>query len=269
MQFSPIIKSILSDASVIAQTNFGKVTASVKQGDNNQVLTKTDLEIGRLIVDRIKLTYPSHSIIDEEAGVIDNNSNFTWVIDPIDGTSNFVAGVPTYGIMIGLLDNGTPIAGGIALPYFGDIYWAEKGYGAYKNKTKIHVTTEEKLSQTLVSYGIDGYPEHPDLTKKECDVLARIIVKIRNLRTSNSCFDAAMVASGKYGGWLNKTQKIWDHVAEHILIEEAGGIYTDFYGKTINYLNPTKRIDEKFSVCAASPILHRELQKTILSNSDS
>ncbi len=164
--FPPIIKSILSDASATAQTNFGKVTASVKQGDNNQVFTKTDLEIGRLIVNRIGLEYKSYSIIDEEAGVIDNNSNFTWVIDPIDGTSNFAMGVPTYGIMIGLLESGMPIAGDIALTYFGDIYWTEKGYGAYKNKTKIHVTTEEKLSQTLVSYGIDAYPEHPDLTKK-------------------------------------------------------------------------------------------------------
>ncbi len=72
-----------------------------------------------------------------------------------------------------------------------------------------------------------------------------------------------MVASGNHGGWLNKTQKIWGHVAEHILIEEAGGIYTDFYGKTIDYSSPTKRVDEKFSACAASPVLHAQLQEIV------
>lgn len=263
MQFSSFIKSTLSEAVGVARANFGKVQSSIKQGDNNQVLTQTDLEIGRLIVDSITSAFPSHSIIDEEAGVIEKMSHYTWVVDPIDGTSNFAAGLPTYGIMIGLLEGGVPIAGGIALPYFNDIYWAEKGMGAYRNDAKMYVSKEKNLSNVLVAYGIDGYPSSPEITKKECVVLSDIIVKIRNLRTSNSCFDAAMVARGNYGAWLNQTQKIWDHVAEHILIEEAGGLYTDFYGRKIDYSNPTKRVGEQFSVCAASPTLHAELQKII------
>lgn len=263
MEFSLFIKNTLSEALVIARNNFGKVSSTVKPCDNNQVLTETDLEIGTYIVNKITSRFPTHSVIDEEAGVIDNSSEFTWVVDPIDGTSNFAVGIPTFGIMIGLLKGGTPVAGGIALPYFEEIYWAEKGNGAYCNDVKIHVSKEKSLSNVLVAYGIDGYPNNPEITQKECVVLSDIIVKIRNLRTSNSCFDAAMVAGGKYGAWLNQTQKIWDHVAEHIIIEEAGGLYTDFYGRKIDYSSPTKRVNEKFSVCAASPALHAELQKVI------
>jgi len=263
MEFSLFIKNVLSEVSVTARNNFGNVSSTGKPDDTNQVLTETDLEIGTCIVNKITSTYPTHSVIDEEAGVIEHSSEFTWVVDPIDGTSNFAAGIPTYGTMLGLLKDGIPIAGGIALPYFEEIYWAEKDKGAYCNDVKINVSKEKSLSNVLVAYGIDGYPNNPEITQKECAVLSDIIVNIRNLRTSNSCFDAAMVAGGKYGAWLNQTQKIWDHVAEHIIIEEAGGLYTDFYGKLIDYSNPTKRINEKFSVCAASPTLHAELQKVI------
>ena len=127
MNFQDFIVCTLQDAAKIANTSFGKVGSTTKEGDNNQVLTKTDLEVGKLIVDRICKVYPEHNIIDEEAGVINNNSQFTWVIDPIDGTSNFANGLATYGIMIGLLDGDKPIAGGIALPYFSEVYVAQKG----------------------------------------------------------------------------------------------------------------------------------------------
>jgi myo-inositol-1(or 4)-monophosphatase len=257
------ITAVLADASVVANANFGKVSGGVKPEDNNQVLTATDIEIGELIVSRAKSEYPNWNIIDEEAGVIDNGSEYTWVIDPIDGTSNFANGVHTYGIMIGLLREGTPMAGGIALPYFDEIYVAEKGKGTFCNGQAVKVTQETELLNCLVAYGIDGHQEDPDLTTQEATMLARIILGIRNLRSSNSAYDAALVANGKYGAWLNRTSKIWDNVAQHIIIEEAGGIYTDFFGNAMDYSNPTKRAHENFTVCAGAPSLHAQLQTII------
>jgi len=98
--------------------------------------------LGKNLITKISQAFPEHNIIDEEVGVIDNNSNYTWVIDPIDGTSNFANGVPTYGIMLGLLENNIPIAGGIALPEFSEIYVAEKGTGAFCNGEKVQVSSE-------------------------------------------------------------------------------------------------------------------------------
>ena len=110
MEYKDFIVETLKSVAEIANRNFGKVSGTVKKEDSNQVLTKTDIEIGRTIIKRIEKAYPNHNIIDEETGAIDNNSQFTWVIDPIDGTSNFAEGVPLYGVMVGLLKENLPIA---------------------------------------------------------------------------------------------------------------------------------------------------------------
>ena len=262
-QYKDFILAVLDEASAIATRSFGKVSGTTKPEDNNQVLTETDVEIGNKIVAAIKAKYPEHNIIDEEAGVVDSNSAYTWVVDPIDGTSNFANGIPAYGIMVGLLKDATPIAGGVALPSFGQIYVAVKEGGAFCNGSPIHVTTESKLLNTLVAYGIDGHQESPQITADETALLSKIILEIRNLRSTNSAYDFMLVADGRYGGYLNRTSKIWDNVAPQIIIEESGGIFTDFFGKPVDYTNPLSKVGENYTMCAAPPELHRQLQQII------
>ncbi len=264
MDYKSFIENSLKEASKIANDSFGKVSATTKAGDNNQVLTETDLAIGKFLIQKIKQVYPDYNIIDEESGIIDNHSEYTFVIDPIDGTSNFAVGVPTYGIMMGLLKNETPIAGGFIIPPTGDLYLAEKGNGTHLNGKQIFVTKEQNLLNCLVAYGIDGRQDNPEFTKNETKLLGEIVLNIRNLRTSGSePIDVGFVASGKYGARLNQYGKIWDVVAPQIIIEEAGGIFTDFWGKPIDYTNPLTKTDQNFTVCAASPKLHMQLQKII------
>lgn len=263
MNYSEFIIANLKQASEIAYANFGKVTGTTKPEDNNQVLTETDIAIGKFLVDAVKKTFPDHNIIDEEAGVTDNNSEFTWVIDPIDGTSNFAKGLPHYGIMIGLLKDNMPIAGGISLPYFQQIYSAEKNNGAFCNSQPMYVSKNSDLLSSLVAYGIDGHQENPEITYTESKTLAEIILNIRNVRTSNSAFDMAMVAVGKYDAYLNRTSKIWDNVAPQIILEEAGALYTDFFGKPIDYSHPLQKMAENFTVCAAPKEIHTKLQEII------
>jgi myo-inositol-1(or 4)-monophosphatase len=247
----------------LPKKTLAKLLAPLKKEDNNQVLTETDLAIGKCIVEQIQLQYPTHNVIDEEAGVIDKKSQFTWVVDPIDGTSNFANGLPTYGLMMGLLDGATAIAGGIMLPAFDQLYVAQKGQGAFCNDQPIHVTLEPKLLSSLVAYGIDGHQEDPARTHKEAAVLAEIILCIRNLRTTNSAYDMAQVPAGRYGAFLNQTTKIWDNVAVQPIVEEAGGIVTDFWGKTMDYSNPLQKATQNFTICAGSPALHQALQEII------
>ncbi|MBI5151424.1 MAG: inositol monophosphatase [Candidatus Pacebacteria bacterium] len=257
------ISQTLDAVSRIAHDNWGKVAETVKQGDNNQVLTETDLAVGKEIIQRIQKVFPDYNIIDEEAGVIDRESRFTWVVDPIDGTSNFVAGLPTYGIMVGLLDGDIPIAGGIALPAFSQLFIAEKSFGTTCNGVKIRVTEKTDPLSILVAYGIDGHQEDPQRTVKEVEILGKIILGIRNLRTTNSAYDMAHVADGKYGAFLNQTTKIWDNVAVQPIIEEAGGVVTDFWGKPMNYSRPLERAQENFTICMGAPGIHAKLQDII------
>lgn len=263
MTHKDFISQSLREAAKISTASFGMVAAEIKGTDHNQVLTQTDIKIGNLLVSRIKDAFPNHTIIDEESGVIDKKSSYTWVVDPIDGTSNFASGLPMYGIMLGLLENDTPIIGGVILPAFNEFYYAEKGNGAYCNDKKIEVTQETNLLKCLAVYAIDAHQESPDLTNKECLLLRDIVLHIRNYRVSNCCFDQMMVAKGRYAAWLNRTSMIWDNVAPQIIIEEAGGMYTDFIGRKIDYSHPITKADKNFTVCAAPHALHKTLQKII------
>lgn len=263
MQHREFVYSALQEASRIARANFGRVSMFTKPDDNNQVLTISDVEIGKSLVQAIQERYPNYNVVDEELGIIDGQSEYTWVVDPIDGTSNFASGIPTYGIMIGLLKHDEPIVGGVALPQFNEVYYAEKGFGATCNEEPITVTSEQALLSSLVAYGIDGHQERPQLTFEECILLASIILNIRNLRSSNSVFDTALVAKGAYGAEINRTSKIWDNVARQILIEEAGGLYTDFFGKPIDYARPLDKLTTNYEYCAAAPKLHQSLQRVI------
>jgi myo-inositol-1(or 4)-monophosphatase len=267
MEYKNFITQSLEEASEIAKNSFGKVTATTKEGNNNHVLTETDMAIGKLLINKVLTQFPEHNIIDEEAGVIDKKSDYTWVIDPIDGTSNFAHNTPLYGIMLGLLKNGIPIAGGFSMPHFQEIYVAEKGHGAYCNSQKLTISNEIDITKTIIAYGIDGHPQNPQLTKDECMLLAELILNIRNLRMSNSLFDFAMVAKGNYSAFLNRSSKIWDNVAPQIIIEEAGGMYTDFFGIQIDYSNAISQSQDNFTFCAAAPAIHSQLLKIIQSQS--
>lgn len=263
MDYQPFLQAMLEESSKIANKRFGKVSGILKDGDSNQVLTEADLAIGKFIIEAIKKDFPEHNIIDEEAGVIDNKSEFTWVIDPIDGTSNFEKGIFAYGVMIGLLWKNIPYAGGIALPAFSQIATAQKDKGAFSDNKKLAVTNEKKLLNVLVAYHIDGHQEYPNQTRDEVKVLGEIILAIRNLRIFESCLDTILLVQGKIGGYLNRTSKIWDNVAPQIIVEEAGGLYTDFFGKPIDYSQPLTRVRQNFTACAAAPQLHMQLQAVI------
>lgn len=264
MNYKAFITSVLNEASHIANEKFGKVAGTTKPGESKQVLTEADLVIGKLIVERIKKEYPDYNVIDEEAGVIDNDSEFTWVVDPIEATSNFAAGLPQYGIMIGLLENDKPIAGGIIVPAYKKLYLAEKEKGATCNGMLMHVTNEKDLNNVLIAFSADGHPEDPERTRRDYACLAEIALAARNTRNNNcEAVDTMYVAEGRYGGRINLASKIWDNVAPQIIIEEAGGVYTDFSGKPIDYSKPLTKAKQNFTMCAASPVLHKQLQDII------
>jgi myo-inositol-1(or 4)-monophosphatase len=263
MNYSGFIEKTLKSASEIANKNFGKVKGTTKSGDNNQVLTQTDLEIGKFIISEIEKEFPEYNVIDEEAGVIDRSSNFTWVVDPIDGTSNFANGIPTFGIIIGLLGKDVPIAGGVALPRFDRIITAEKGKGAFEGNNKLQISNEPELKKSLIAYGIDGHQENPNLTRDESKIITELVLNIRNLRSSNSVFDSVMVMQGSYGAYMSRTSKIWDNVGQHIIIEEAGGVYTNYFGEKCDYSEPLKKAGMTFNCCFGASQIHEQIQELI------
>ncbi|WP_370942068.1 inositol monophosphatase [Amycolatopsis sp. cg5] len=258
MNHLPFLDSLLREAAARLPRTPGASTT--KPGEPSQVVTAADHEIEELLTTRIRAAYPGYGILGEETGLHGENTRATWVIDPIDGTSNYAAGSPLFGIMAGLLVDGVPVAGGIALPALGEFYLAQCGEGAFRDGTRFRAPAATDLGASLIAYGIDGDSE---FAQEDFRIAAVLATRCRGLRMANSCFDLIQVATGAYGASLNRATRIWDSVAPHVLLEEAGITYTDFAGAPLDYTPLARAIDTNFTICTAAPGLHSLLQDVI------
>lgn len=256
------LESLLKEAGELALSFPPRVRARVKDADPNQVVTEADIAIGNHIRHRVRDEHPGDSIIDEEAGAVLGKSSITWIVDPIDGTSNFAAGSPLYGIMVGVLEHGEPLAGGVTLPALSETYVAAVGHGAYLDGTRLKINPHGNLAQELVAYGMDVHPSEIDL---DCQILNGIANQCRGVRISNSIFDCMMVAKGAYGGFMHRRNRIWDCVAGQIIIQEAGGVFSSMAGDAIDYKDPLTRTEETFSILACVPGFHQTMTNTVMS----
>lgn len=265
LEIGRFITDSLSEASEIARLYHGNVTGNMKPGDDNQVATKGDWMNAKFLRHVIHGHFPYHNLIDEEFGIVNKDSDYSWTIDPIDGTANFEVGNPLYAIGVALLYKGMPVAGGIALPALGEVVVAVKEEGAYAGQQRLAVTPERRLSRVLVAYGIDSHREQPAITQQESVLLAQLVNNSLNLRISNCFFDPVEVAKGHYGGVTSLAGKIWDDAPPKIIIEEAGGRHTSFSGRPRVYHDPIRSAWERhtFSSCAAAPAIHEQLQEII------
>ena len=229
------------------------------KGDQSNVVTAVDLGSEQLIVRDIKRQFPEHSIISEEGGCdLQPACAYTWVIDPLDGTSNFIAGVPWYGVLIAVLEYGTPIVGVMYLPESDELYVAERGMGALKNNIAVHVTSEPNLQNVLWAYGMDSSSDHHS-TDRDCRLLGQVLRHVRNVRSTNSLVDPAFTCDGRFGGMLNRSTRIWDIAAPSLIVQEAGGIYSGMNGETIVFDLSECAPAHQYAVLAGAPVLHKEM----------
>jgi len=253
MSYLEFLEPVLEDAGDLALSFPPRPAVQVKDADVNQVVTPADLAVGDLIRQRIRRRYPEDGIIDEETGAVAGTSAVTWVVDPIDGTSNFAAGSPLYGVMVGVLDHGRPVAGGVALPALSQTYLAAAGQGAYLDGSRLRMEPRGPLGGELVAYGMDI---HPDELALDCRIMSEVATRCRGIRMSNSIFDCMMVAKGVYGAFLHRRNRIWDCVAGQVVIQEAGGTFSAMDGRPIDYQDPLVRLEETFSILACPPEFH-------------
>jgi len=226
-----------------------------KKGDNNNVVTAADTRSEGIIVRGIRQKFPGHSIIAEEAGCDLRASEYTWVVDPLDGTSNYAAGIPWFGVLIGVLRGQELIAGVMHIPVSGDLYAAEAGAGAYKNGVRIAVAHNRQLADVLWAYGMDGGRSDAEAARN-ATLLARLLRRVRNIRTTNSLMDAAYTADGRLGGMINQSTRLWDIAAPMLLVQEAGGCYTDLVGLPLDLDVSATAGEREYAVLAGAPALH-------------
>ncbi len=208
--------------------NFGRISTIERKSDQTLV-TNLDRESERIITSALRSSWPDHGIIGEEGGsrAAKEENGYVWVIDPLDGTHNFIKGIGMFGVSIGLIKGKEFIAGVIYLPSDGDLYYAEKGSGAFKNDKRISVSSVKDLKDCTISYD-SGMKAGAG---RKLEVLKNLAPEVLNVRIFGaSVRNLTYLAEGIVDAVIEFDDKIWDYCAGATIIQEAKGKITDHSG---------------------------------------
>lgn len=210
---------------------------SFKPGGVNDLVTEADHAADKAIIEVIKAAYPDHFILSEETGNVATDSEYKWIIDPIDGTINFAQGIPICCVSIGLEKNGEMLMGAVYAPFLNEFYFAEKGQGAYLNDRRIHVSQRDEV---LHSCMVTGFPyTYINMPNGPLECFERFIRRgIPVRRLGSAAIDLCWVAAGRFDGFYEHKLNAWDSAAGWLLVEEAGGTVTDFEGQPYSPYQP-------------------------------
>jgi myo-inositol-1(or 4)-monophosphatase len=257
----PILKALHKGGDILLKY-FGKVS-NIKVKENlSSVVSEADVESEKIIIDLITKDFPDHNIISEESGYIYKGSPVTWIVDPLDGTSNFVAGLPWFGVLIAVMKNYVPMAAGAFIPVGKHMYYAERSAKTRRNGRIIHVADILEVRNALVAYSLD-YSDNYNDTLKETGILAKVVNNARNIRSTNCLLDFCYIADGRIGAAVNYHEKIWDIVAPWLIVKQAGGMVTDTAGKELNFTVTLENYKKDFPVIASNGHLHNKLVSLI------
>ena len=227
-------------ASKIIIRDFGEIEKlQVSLKGPGDFVTASDKKVEKILINELQEARPSYSILSEEIGQINNDKSFKWIIDPIDGTANFLHGIPHFAISIGLEHDGEIICGIVYDPIKDEMFVAEKGNGSYLNNQRMRVSSRSKLKDCIVFTG------GPKLESKNKELAleeykkfsSKILIPIRKLGSAS--LDMAYVAAGRCDGFWQRNLNYWDIAAGIILVKEAGGFVTDFEGENRYVENKT------------------------------
>lgn len=201
-----------------------------------EVVTEVDRESEALIVAAIRHTFPDHAILAEEGGGIEHPSPFLWLIDPLDGTNNYAHGFPFFAVSIALMEHDELRLGVVFDPLRDELFFAERGAGAWRNDQRLHVSDTPVLAASLVS---TGFPyDYATTTDNNTRQFSRIQARTQGVRRAGSAaLDLAYVASGRLDAHWELRLKPWDTAAGALLVLEAGGRLSDWRGQPWNPWN--------------------------------
>ena len=236
--------------------DFGEIeNLQVSTKGPGDFVTSADKRTEKILIDELQKAHPEYGIITEEAGIINkSNTKNRWIIDPIDGTLNFLNSIPQFAISIGYEEDGEIICGVIFNPIMNEMFCAEKGNGAYLNNSRIRVSNKKKIKDALL---VTGGPKGASKIKNKIfSEYINVSNKVSNVRKFGSAaLDIAYVACGRFDGYWQRELNYWDIAAGIIILKEAGG-FIDFFEEDVN--SPLKK-----NILATNSNIHEELKDLI------
>src|SRR6476620_9813877 len=228
-----LLKAIEAGAAVLKKYFNQSFIISHKEGINDLV-TEADHKSEEVIFGVIRENFPDHYILSEESGAIVQESNYKWIIDPVDGTVNFANGIPICCVSIGVEVDGKIEMGAVYNPFMNELFFAQRGFGATLNNERIRVSNKTDVIQSCLVTGFPyTYLETPNGPLEAFGRLIRKGVPVRRL--GSAAIDLCWVAAGRFDGFYEHKLSAWDSAAGFLMVEEAGGKVTDFNG---NYYSP-------------------------------
>lgn len=217
------------EAGAFLKEHVGRVrTVETKEGQERNLVSEIDKGSEALIIAKIRDRYPGHAILAEESGG-SGDADYTWVIDPLDGTTNFLHGVPIFCVTIGIEHRGELVAGVVYDPNLDELFTAERGSGAFLNGERLRVSQADTLIRSLL---VTGFPydiaRNPDHAVEH---FTNFLMRARGIRRLGSAaLDLCYVAAGRFDGFWEVNLHPWDMAAGVLLVREAGGMVTTFSG---------------------------------------
>ena len=227
-------------ASKVLIRDFGEIEKlQVSLKGPGDFVTVSDKKVEKILIEELQKARPNYSILSEEIGEINNDKSFKWIIDPIDGTANFLHGIPHFAISVGLEHNTEIICGIVYDPIKDEMFLAEKGNGSYLNNQRMRVSSRSKLKNCIIFTG------GPKIESKDKEISleeykkfsSKVTIPIRKFGSAS--LDMAYVAAGRCDGFWQRNLNYWDIAAGIILVKEAGGFVTDFKGENEYIQNKT------------------------------
>jgi myo-inositol-1(or 4)-monophosphatase len=222
----------------------------VREKGPSDLVTEADGAAQEAIRQIIASACPDHQFVGEELDEpVRFDSPFCWVVDPLDGTTNYVHGVPHYAVSVALVERGRPLVGVVFDPVADECFAAQRGQGARLNGKPIRASQVQQLAEALVAA---SFSSHVTFPSPEVDQFVAALQRCQAVRrTGSAALNLCYVASGRFDAFWAQSTKAWDIAAGILLVEEAGGVVTDLQGESID-------LDFPFPVASATPSLHRQ-----------
>jgi len=228
-QFLEVAVDAAREAGSLLLAEFDRPKRIAYKGEVD-IVTESDRRSEEIVVGRLRRYFPQHEIVAEEgSGGPMGKARYRWHIDPLDGTTNFAHGYPCFGVSIGLLEDGEPVVGVVFNPVSDEMFTAMRGEGAYLDHKRIHVSHIDTLATSLL---VTGFP--PDQRHQQTNIAYYAGYTLRShgvRRDGSAALDLCGVAAGRFEGFWEFGLKSWDTAAGSLLVREAGGMVTDFFGK--------------------------------------